>query len=365
MTGTNGSLIEIVHVSFGLDVGGQEKLLVEFARHLDRSRFHLRFVSIGLPGLLAEQIEQCGWPVTALGATSGLHPGLILRLTRLFRRWRPDVIHTHDQRALFYSLPAARLAHVPTLIHTRHGRDCHSTPRQLVVFRRLSRWVDRFVCVSSDVERLSVEQGMALGRIQTILNGVDIEEFRFSGSHPGGSVVAVARLSPEKDVANLIRAFALASLEDTDIHLEIAGDGPCREELRQLVAELGLERIVSFLGELRAVPEFLARGSLFVLPSRSEGVSLTLLEAMACGLPVVATRVGGTPEVVVDDETGILVPPSDPAALAAAILRVWRDPQRARLMGEAGRLLVERQFGVSRMLDDYMVLYGPSNRSHK
>jgi sugar transferase (PEP-CTERM/EpsH1 system associated) len=351
------SIVRVVHVTFGLDVGGQEKLLLELARHCDPTRLTLTFVSLGHRGVLAGDLEACGAAVVALGQPVGLKPGLIWLLARLFRRIKPDVVHTHDQRALFYATLAARLAGVPRVVHTRHGRDIHATPRQLAMVRFVSRLVNDFVCVSSDVAALSLAQGIAPGRLQTIVNGIDGERFPFSGPRTGGPLVAVVRLSPEKDVANLVRAVAIAGGEDPDLRVEVAGDGPCRSELRQLVGELGLEERVSFLGEVRDVPGLLARAAIFVLPSRSEGISLTLLEAMACGLPVVATRVGGTPEVVRDGQDGLLVPPSNPAALAAAILRLRRDPEGARRMGEAGRRRVELDFGARRMVADYLALY--------
>ena len=177
------------------------------------------------------------------------------------------------------------------------------------------------------VERLG---GGGVGKNQTILDGIDVERFAFSGPSPAGPIVAVARLSPEKDLGNLIRAVAIAGSQNPDLKVEVAGDGPCRAELERLVVELGLQHRVLFLGEVHDVPSLLARGSLFVLPSRSEGISLTLLEAMACGLPVVATRVGGTPEVVLDGESGLLVPPGNPQGPGRVHL-----PPSARSLGEA------------------------------
>jgi sugar transferase (PEP-CTERM/EpsH1 system associated) len=350
-------VVRVIHVTFGLDVGGQEKLLVEMARHADRSRLALIFVSLGFRGALAGELEACGATVVAMRRPSGLKLGLIWRLASLFRRLKPYVIHTHDQRSLFYGALAARLARVPRVVHTRHGRDVDASPRQLAMVRHMSRLVDWFVCVSSDVAALSRAQGIAPGRVQTIYNGVDGQRFPFSGPSPGGPIVAVARLSPEKDLANLVRAAAIAGREDPKLRVEAAGDGPCRAELVHLVGELGLEGRVSFLGEVRDVAGLLTRSAIFVLPSRSEGISLTLLEAMACGLPIVATRVGGTPEVVIDGQTGLLVPPRDPAALAHAVLQLRRDPDGARRMGEAGRRRVERDFGIHRMVGDYLALY--------
>src|SRR5262249_776717 len=152
-------------------------------------------------------------------------------------------------------------------------------------------------------------------KLYTILNGIDVEHFAYRGPQPGGPAVLVARLSPEKDVGTLIEAAARVVREEPSFRLEIAGDGVCMPELRERVREFGLEKHVTFLGQVSNVPELLARAGLFVLSSISEGVSLTLLEAMARGLPVVATDVGGNPEVVADGTTGLLVPARTPQAL--------------------------------------------------
>jgi sugar transferase (PEP-CTERM/EpsH1 system associated) len=349
--------LRVAHVTFGLDVGGQEKLLVEFARHGDRERFDLRFLSIGDRGPLAEDIEALGWPVMALGVPSGLHPGLIIRLARHFRREEPEVVHTHDQRALFYAGPAAWLAGVPRIVHTRHGRDIHATARQTRMIRQLAKLVDRFVCVSDEVAALSREQGIGGERLHTILNGIDLGRFGTRGPDPAGPVVTVARLSSEKDVANLVRASAIAALRVPELRVEVAGGGPCRAELERLAAELGVADRIAFLGEVGDVPAVLARARMLVLPSRSEGIPLTVLEAMACGLPVLATRVGGLPEVVEDGTTGLLVPPADPAALAEAMAALWDDPDRRDRMGRAGRRRAADRFDVRRMVAQYESLY--------
>jgi glycosyltransferase involved in cell wall biosynthesis len=167
----------------------------------------------------------------------------------------------------------------------------------------------------------------------------------------------VGRLSPEKDVETLLHAIAIAVRTCPVLRLEVAGDGPCRADLEQLTAELRLGDHVRFLGDVRDIPALLARASLFALPSLTEGVSLTLLEAMARGLPVVATRVGGNPEVVLDEETGLLVPARSPAELAGAVLRLWRDRGAARRMGLAARRRAEQYFDVRRMVAGYEDLY--------
>ncbi len=355
--------LPVLHVSFGLNVGGQEKLLVELARYADRSRFALTFVSLGDRGELAGDLEACDARVIAMGEPSGLKPRLLYRLTRSFRRLRPAVVHTHDHRALFYAGPAAWAARVPLVINTRHGRNCHFTPRQVAVGRQLARLVDRYVCVSDDVKAQCVAEGVAPARLLTIKNGINVEQFAFSGTRPGGPIVAVARLSPEKDIANLIHAAARVAEQARDLRVEIAGGGPCLEELQQLAASLGVADRIRFLGEVRDVRAVLARARMFVLTSRSEGIPLTALEAMACGLPVVATRVGGLPEVVVDGVTGLLVPPADPAALAEAVLEVWNDPYRGDRMGRAGGQRVEEHFDVRRTVAQYEALYLGEHRS--
>ncbi len=166
-----------------------------------------------------------------------------------------------------------------------------------------------------------------------------------------------SRLSPEKDVANLVRAAALAIQRAADFRVEVAGDGPCRADLDGLAESLGIKDRVTFLGEMHDVPAVLARALLFALPSRSEGIPLTALEAMASGLPVVATRVGGLPEVVDDGSSGLLVPASDPGALADAMVSLWNDHDRCDRMGRAGRRRAEHCFDIRRMVGEYEALY--------
>ena len=178
-------------------------------------------------------------------------------------------------------------------------------------------------------------------------------------SHEAGPVVNVARLSSEKDPANLLRAAARVAAADPTFRLELAGDGPLRGELSALAESLGIAGLVKFLGDVRDVPALLSRASLFVLPSKAEGISLTLLEAMATGLPVVATSVGGNPEVVVHGQTGHLVPSEDPAGLAEAILWMRRHSEDAQLMGRAGRRRVEDVFDIRAMVAQYERLYVP------
>ena len=351
-------LLRVVHVVLQLQTGGMERLLVEFARHADRTRFDLRFVSLSTRGPVANELQALGWPVTAMEEPPGLRPGLVWRLAKMLRQWGTHVVHAHNTKPLLYGGPAARLAGVRRVVYTRHGQRHGATWQQNVLFRLASRTADSIVCVSDDSAALCAREGVPAPRVARIWNGIDTSRFAFSGPRPDGPAVMVGRLSPEKSVDTLLRAVRIVVGTNPAFRLEIAGDGACLPALRELARELALEQHVSFLGEVRDVPALLGRGSLFVLPSLTEGVSLTLLEAMARGLPVVATRVGGTPEVVVEGRTGILVPPADSEALARAMLQVLADERLGRQMGEAGRRRVESCFDVRQMTACYERLYG-------
>lgn len=349
----------IAHIALNTAVGGLERLLVEFARCANRERFDLSFVSLAARGPIANEIEALGWPVQAYGKRDGLRPGLILRLARYLRQARPDVVHTHNSAALFYGVIAAKLARVPNLVHTRHGRSFARSGRQTLALKLLARRVDHFVSVSADSHQLSLSQGVSQAGACTILNGVDLTRFSYTQPQSPGAAVVVARLCPEKDLGSLLQAIKLLSrmLPGPRPLLQIVGDGPERGPLEQFTRELGLATAVTFVGERHDIPEQLASASMFVLSSLTEGVSLTLLEAMARGLPVIATRVGGNPEVVVHGTTGLLVPPSDPSALAEAMLRLHRQPDLAREMGLQGRMRVEQMYSIVNMVEAYERLY--------
>jgi glycosyltransferase involved in cell wall biosynthesis len=349
--------IKVAHVVGQLAVGGMEKLLVEFARHADRSRFELSFVSLGDRGAVADEIEALGYPVVAMGEPSGFRPGIILALSNIFRRGRVDVVHTHNGRPLMYGAPAARVAGVRASIHTRHGQQHGASQRELARFRMATRLVDRVVCVSADAMRLAGSRGVAAEKLRTIPNGIDLSRFGYTGPRADGPAVMVGRLSPEKDAANLIRAMAIVVKEEPKFRLQVAGDGDCMASLVALTRELELTGHVTFLGGVSDVAALLAGASMFVLPSLTEGISLTLLEAMARGLAVVATRVGGTPEVMEDGATGLLVAAQSPAELAQAMLRIYRQPHRARLMGLAAHHRANALFDVRRMVTTYEGIY--------
>lgn len=351
------SLIRVIHVSLGLHLGGMEKLLVEFAKHADRNRFSLHFISLTTRGQVAEEIERAGWSVTTMGESQGVRMTLPLRLRGLFRDLDGDVVHTHNTRPLLYSAPAARLAGVGAVVHTRHGQRLGASRRQTALFNLACRWVDRVVSVSSDSTELARAQGIAPRRLLTVPNGIDLASLPFREHRANGPVVFVGRLSPEKNVDILLHAIALLRERGSNPSVILAGDGPERARLESLRATLRLTDNVHFIGAISDVPALLNSAGILVLPSRSEGISLALLEAMACGVPVLATRVGGSVEVIEDGVSGSLVASDDPEALADAVDRLLSDPAHARALAAAGRDRVERHFNVRDMVRRYESLY--------
>ncbi len=348
--------LRVAHIAPAFGIGGLERMLVDFARRADTRRFEQNFVAIGADGPIGAELAALGRPVTALAKDDGFRPALVLRLARLLRERKIDVVHTHNAAGLFYGAPAARLAGVRRIIHTRHGVEPISG-RAMQALRVVSLLVNHIVCVSADNAALARREGFPSAKLVTLLNGVDLDRFACRGPAPGRRALLVARLSPEKDIATLLRAAALLRESGRPIALDIVGSGPCLGDLTALRDELGLTEMVTFPGASDDVRDALEQAGLFVLPSVTEGISLTLLEAMASGLPVVATAVGGNVEVVADQETGLLVPPSRPEAMADAIDAVLADPERAKRMGLAGRCRVELRFDLARTIADYEALY--------
>jgi glycosyltransferase involved in cell wall biosynthesis len=216
---------------------------------------------------------------------------------------------------------------------------------------------NRVVGVSKDIAELAAQSGIRRDRIAAIWNGIDVEKFPYCGPAACGPAILVARLAPEKDISTLLRATSLVAEQVPEFTLRLVGDGPCRPSLEALATELKIRSRVEFVGQAIDVRQQLRQASMFVLPSLSEGVSLSLLEAMATGLPVIATRVGGNVEVVEHGKTGFLVPPADPSEMAEAILRLAKDPALGRCIGVAGRMRCENAFNVRGMIRAYEELY--------
>lgn len=348
--------LRVCHVSLTLKTGGLERILADLARHHDPLVCKPEFLAIEDVGRFAEQIRDAGGIVHRLKPTGRW--GQIKQMRKLFRDQQFDVVHTHNTYPHIYASIAARLARVPVVVNTRHGQRAGHGWKSRTQFRWASHLVDQIITVSDDAARLCVNvDGIARRKVQRIWNGIDLTDFAFSGPVLRPIAISVARLSAEKDFPTLLRAVPQIVAAIPDFQLKIVGDGLERERLASLTKELGITRSVELLGERTDVPDLLRDAGFFVSSSLTEGISLTLLEAMAVGLPVVATAVGGNPEIIVPGKTGYLVPATNSKALAEAIVLMCRDQSSWHQMGRSGRDRVARYFDVHRMASDYEQLY--------
>lgn len=354
----SGPRRRVCHLSMTLQTGGLERLLVDFGRFHHRDRYHLRFVALDLLGPPADDLRRLGFEVDTLGFGVVSKLTLLRRLSRLLRDEQIDILHTHNTYAQFYGTIAARLAKVPVVINTQHGRGCGDGWKNRLQFRLANRRTQRIVGVSEDAARICRRQDpRSAGKIACIWNGIDLGRFPYHGPAAVPTAIAVARLSPVKDFPTLLHGAALALRSVPEFRLRIVGDGPERRALETLAHELRIGHAVEFLGERSDVPELLRSAGFFVSSSKTEGISLTLLEAMAVGLPVLTTSVGGNPEIVHDGRTGRLVPPHDPRAIAEGIIGLCRDREQWTELGVQGRRRVEALFDVRGMIRQYESTY--------
>lgn len=355
---TATSPARVCHISMYLNTGGLERLLVEFAKRHERNRFAPLFVALQDAGPPAAEIAALGWPVHALDLSRIGKRAALKQLRQLLIEHDVRVVHTHNTYAHFYGALAAALTRTPVLINTQHGRGCGAGWKARAQFALANRCANAVVGVSADATQLCQQQDrLSRSKMRTIWNGIDTSRFEYAGPRPAPIAVAVGRLSPEKDFATLLRAVALAVTDVPDLQVRIIGDGRERGPLEELSRSLGLENRVLFLGERSDVHALLRDVGFYVSSSRTEGISLTLLEAMAVGLPVLATRVGGNVEVIEEGVTGRLVPSENPRALADGLIAMCRDQADWAAMGHIGRARIERDFDVTRMVRDYEHLY--------
>jgi sugar transferase (PEP-CTERM/EpsH1 system associated) len=358
----------VVQVIPTLRTGGLENVVLRLVTHFDSS-LKQGVVTPAKSGPLATRFPE-SVTVVAMGEQHRPDRLNAFRMARVFRSLAPDIVHTRNWTCIDAIL-GARLAGVRRVVHGEHGREAAdptgADPLRRRVRRALAPLVSRFVTVSQDLNRWLVDEVRVPARkVRTIYNGVDTKRFAPADREAArralgipleaGVVGTVGRLDPVKDQAGLIRAVAGIQGPRPAV-LVIVGDGPLRNALDTLRHEVGLGDRLKLLGERQDIPQVLQALDCFALPSVGEGISNAILEAMATGLPVVATRVGGNVELVRDGETGRLVEVGQPEALGRVLATYLGDAALARRHGAAARARAERDFGLARMLDGYGDLY--------
>ena len=369
MRARTGAPIRVLFVIGTLDIGGTELQLVGLATRLGRVRFTARVCCLEHEGPLARDLREAGVPVDEVpfrGLSVLRSPMAVLRrfgeLVALMRKVQPTIVQTFLPHANTVRALAARLARVPIVLTGLRGLD-----GTLAVGGRLAaRLADAVLANAEAVRDHAVRgQGMPAAKLRVIRNGLDLDTFQEAARPPapdlpsGRLVVTVANPNRFKTPGLLILVESATSVltEIPAARFVLVGDGPCRPAVLEAVRARGLADRFICLGARTDVPAILACCEVMVLPSLQEGLPNAVLEAMAAGKAVVASRVGGIPELVLDGETGLLVPAGDSAALASAISSLLADPARAARMGQAGRARVQALFSLDRMIRETEALY--------
>lgn len=363
----SGTPTRVLYLSHAFAVGGAEEMVLNLVRHLP-PQYVPAVACIHEAGPIGLEIERTGVPFKVLGLKPGLlRPFDVLRLRDFLYECQPDIVHTFLLTGSLYGRFAAMMARVPVVIGTEVNVYEKKRNLHALAERWLMRDTDAVVASAESVRDFYIQQVKAdPSKVEVIYNAVDWaqlqatigrDELRASVDVPAGAplLTIIARLTEQKGHRVLLDALVRPDLAQA--HLLVVGDGPLREALERQAASLGLSARVRFVGARRDLGNILAATDVFVMPSFWEGLPLAMVLAMGAGLPVVATRVAGIPEVVQDGVTGLLVPPDDSSELGAALSRVVNDDTTRVLLGQAARTFVRPRFGVDRYVSAVTGLY--------
>ena len=361
--------IKLIHLVRSFRQGGMENGVANLVNHLDRQRFDSAIYVMEEEDDFTKRVHDSS-KVVALNQRQGNDPMILFHLARRFCQVQPTIVHTHGWGTLLEGFLAAKLARVPIVVHGEHG-TIETRRRNLWVQRLVWPWADQLLSVS-EVHRqtLAKKIGVPISRIKVIPNGVDLTRYRSKKASqswrsryriPTDHLVvgSVGRLVEVKQYHHFLMALAMVKRrpEAPPCSGVLVGDGPLRDELTVMANDLGIQNDIYFLGHQDEVPELLSLFDIFVLTSRSEGMSNTILEAMATGLPVVATDVGGASELVLDGETGRLIPPGEPERLAEVLTDLVMTSETRCDMGQRARKRAADVFSLSVMVEAYEALY--------
>ncbi len=358
---------------------GAEVLAADLARRMGRpgdpnAPYTFVFLCLDEIGPLGAQLRSEGFEVLHLKRKPGIDLSVAQRIRRYSKRLGVSLMHAHQYTPFFYASFSRGVRSTPPILFTEHGRHYpdYRRPKRVIANKFLMRQNDRVVAVANWIKQALIDnEGIAAERIEVLHNGIDPDQFRFDatgsiraevrgelGIAPDQlTVIQVARFHPVKDHATALAAFAEVGRTLPGALLLLVGEGSERSKIEEQAVGLGVRDAVRFLGVRQDVSRLMAASDVFVLSSLSEGVSVTLLEAMGCALPIAATDVGGNSEVVADGQTGLLSPRSDPHKLAANLLRLLRDPDLRRNMGQSGRQRLLERFVQARNHQRYHAIY--------
>lgn len=366
----------VAHVMHRFDTGGLENGIVNLINHMPESTYRHAVIALTEITDFRQRIQRSDVEFIAMNKAPGHVFWIYPQLYRVFRKLRPAIVHTRNLAALEAQIPAW-LAGVGARIHGEHGRDVgdyDGTNKKCQWIRRIySPFVKHYIALSRDLaDYLHHPVGISSKRVTQIYNGVDAIRFHQAENRqpiPGSPfnapeywiVGTAGRMQTVKDQTNLAKAFVLAIRQAPELRerlrLIMVGEGPLRQESQAILQTEGIADLAWLPGERHDIPVVMRGLDCFVLPSIAEGISNTILEAMASGLPIVATAVGGNTELVEEGKNGLLVPAANPARLAEAIIQLAQQPELAQSMGQHGRQLVEQNYSMDAMIRNYQRLY--------
>ena len=364
--------MKILHVHRVAGIGGSERHLLALLPALATRGADVAFLGLDDPrgdaAPVYAELEKAGIPCSRLHAPRDLDAPLAVRAARAVRSNRPDIVHTHLIHADVYGALAAAAAGA-ALVSTKHNDDPFRAGAFRHVERLLARRAASVICITDSLARFNAERvGIPPGKLVVIHYGLDTPPPGWGGNPeialPAGArlLLGVGRLAEQKGYETAVRALPQILAAEPNTVLVVLGEGPERGRLEALARELGVAEAVILPGRAGDVSAWLERAELFVHPCRWEGFGLVLLEAMLAGLPIVASEVSAVPEIVVDGETGLLVPPEAPDSLARAVTAVLADAARRTALGEAGRIRAHERFSVARMADRTLEVYSAVQR---
>ncbi|MFA6216035.1 MAG: glycosyltransferase [Candidatus Omnitrophota bacterium] len=361
--------INLLFLNYSFDIGGIETLILAMCRSLDKSRFNISVCSFKEKNFLKNEFEQLGIAFYQEKKQEGIDLKLIIKLSKLFKDQNIDIVHSHNAAQWFYAVLACIGLKKTKIIHTQHSTLRPEEFKLIYFLRYLAIRTTAVVCVVKNVaEYLLVKAKVNAKKIKVVYNGIDTKKYSNEAAlKPDKTVFGIpsvcrvigniARLAPVKDHKTLMDGFKIAFSQLPDIRLLLIGNGPMMEELKQYARQLNIEKEVIFLGDRRDIPELLRILDIFILSSLSEGLSITLLEAMSAALPIIATEVGGNPEVIANSKTGLLIPSRSPDKLAQAIIWMLQNHQESITMGRRALQVVIEQFSIEKMTSEYEKLY--------